>query len=69
MTCLDPCYHIQYTDEQLYDKNLKIKQGFSLIYGTNQNLTTLTEDSRATLVFINSNEYSNCGKVFRGLSN
>jgi hypothetical protein len=47
MTCLGPVYLIQYSGELLY---IKIKQGFSLIAGTNQNLTTLTEDSRATIV-------------------
>ena len=30
----------------------KIKQGFTLIYGANLHLTTLTEDSRATLVIL-----------------
>ena len=49
MTCLDPVYLIQYNGELLY---IKIKQGFTLINGTNQNLTTLTEDSRAALVKI-----------------
>lgn len=48
MTCLDPVYLIQYDGELLYI--CKIKQGFSLINGTNQNLTILTEDSRAALV-------------------
>ena len=47
MTCLYPVYLILYNGELLY---IKIKQGFSLIYGTNQNLTILTEDSRAALV-------------------
>ena len=49
MTCLCPYYSIQYNGEVFYKK---IKQGFSLIKGINQNLTTLTEDSRAALVKI-----------------
>lgn len=42
-------------------------QGLSLIKGTNQNLTTLTEDSRAALV--NKKKYSKRGKIIRGSSN
>jgi hypothetical protein len=42
-------------------------QGLSLIKGTNQNLTTLTEDSRAAHVYIYI--YSKRGKIIRGSSN
>jgi hypothetical protein len=45
----------------------QIEQGFSLIEGTNQDLTTLTEDSRAALVI--NKYYARRGKVIRGLSN
>jgi len=49
-------------------------QGLSLIKGTNQNLTTLTEDSRAALVIKQrfcgtSVYYSKRGKIIRGSSN
>ena len=64
MTCLSPYYLLQYSGELFYKK---IKQGFSLIEGTNQYLTTLTEDSRAALVIIKY--YARRGKVIRGLSN
>ena len=47
MTCLNPCYLIQYSGELFY---IQIKLGFSLIKGVNQSLTTLTKDSRAALV-------------------
>lgn len=47
MTCLNPYYLIQYSGELFYKQ---IKQGFSLIKGVNQSLTTLTKDSRAALV-------------------
>lgn len=47
MTCLNPYYLIQCSRELFYKQ---IKQGFSLITGVNQNLTTLTKDSRAALV-------------------
>ena len=65
MTCLNPYYLIQYSGEQF---RLKTKQGFSLIKGTNQNLATLTEDSRAALVQV-YNLYTKRGKVIRGPSN
>ena len=47
MTCLNPYYLIRCTRELFYKQ---IKQGFSLIRGVNQSLTTLTKDSRAALV-------------------
>jgi len=49
MTCLDPYYLIQSSGELFYEY---IKQGFALIKGVNQSLTTSTTDSRAALVLI-----------------
>lgn len=73
MTCLNPSCQNPYKGEILYFFFIN-KARVSVNSWKNHSFTTLTEDSRATLVFevytyIYTYKYSSCGKVFRGSSN